>query len=149
MSNAEVQSFTILAIVAGAIITIKEDNLSGSAAATIYYLDSLVIKKINEWPEIGNSRKTTLRCAAHVGRLREPLEASSKLYTACCLGMLAQELLVCLRDMISNKHKLGIIDDLLEAVNACCDIYDPGEREEGMRKEAERLCGVILAEVRG
>lgn len=147
MSSASIQSLTILAVVTGSIITIEEDDLSGDAAPTIAYLRELAQTNINRWPETGNQRKNTIACMSHCQALSKSLEASAKLYTACCLGMLSQLLLIELRDVVRDPVKLNIIDELLECVNTAVDIYDPGEKNEESRAEAERLVDIVKKQV--
>lgn len=147
MSKADVQTFTILAVAAGAVITIEEERLGGEAAPVVAYLGGLTQTVINKWPETGNPKANTSACARHCLCLKDQFEASAKLYTACCLGMLAQCLLIELRDRLNNRSKLDFVDELLESVNAAVDIYDPEEINDDARQEAERLCGVTLKEV--
>lgn len=147
MSKAESQTFTILAVVTGAIKTIALEGIGGNAAPTIMYLEGAAQGVINRWPELGNPRKNTILATTHCRNLNKDLDSAADRFTACCLGMMAQYLLISLRDRLSNKHKLGLIDELLKSVNAAVDIYDPKERKDGDRAEAERLCQLVLEEV--
>lgn len=147
MSKAESQTFTIIAVATGAIKTIAIEGMGGKAAPTILYLEEAAQDVINRWPELGDPRKNTLRAAAHCRNLHKDLDSAADRFTACCLGMLAQYLLISLRDRLGNGHKLGLVDELLESVNAAVDIYDQDERMDGDREEAERLCGLVLREI--
>jgi hypothetical protein len=147
LSKADVQSFTILAIAAGAVKTIILENIHGDAGPTIMYLEGLMEKKINEWPESGNPRKNTLACVEHCENLKDHFDSSAEFYTARCLGMLAQTLLVELRDVVKNRWKLNTIDELLECVNKAVDVYDPGESDVEARTEADRLCSLVKSEI--
>lgn len=147
MSKAEVQTFTVLAVVTGAIKTIAIEGISGNAAPTIMYLEKAAQEAINRWPELGSPKKNTLRAATHCRNLHKDLDSAADKFTACCLGMMAQYLLISLRDKLINKLKLGLVDELLESVNGAVDIYDPEERMVGDREEAERLCRLVLNEI--
>lgn len=146
MSKAEAQAFTILAVVTGAIKTIAIEGMGGEAAPTIMYLEEAAHGVINRWPELGSPKKNTRRADAHCRNLHRDLDSAADRFTACCLGMMAQYLLISLRDRLGNRHKIGLVDELLESVNAAVDIYDPEEMLDGERKEAERLCQLVLKE---
>lgn len=147
MSKADVKSFTILAIVNGCAITMRDYGISGKAEPIIFYLCDLIKKKIDEWPETGDPSKTTIACINHCRALKSDIESSVSLYTPCCLGMLAQYLLIELRDIINNKWKLSAIDEMLECFNNAVDIYDPKEANEEARAEAERLVELVKKQI--
>lgn len=147
MSKADIQSFTTLAIVNGCAITMRDHGIAGKAEPTIIYLCDLIEKKINEWPETGNPNKTTSACINHCKELKDEIESSLNLYTPCFLVMLAQYLLIELRDVISNKWKLSAIDEMLECFNNAVDIYDQKEANEEARAEAERLVKLVKKQI--
>lgn len=147
MSKSEVQTFTILAVATGAIKTISIEGIGGEAAPTIMYLENAAQDVINRWPESGDPRKNTIRAAAHCQNLKEALDSAVDRFTACCLGMMAQCLLISLRDRLTNLYKVGLVDELLESTNGAVDIYDPEEVKDGERTEAERLCQLVLDEI--
>lgn len=148
MSRAEAQTFTILAVATGAIKTIAIEGMGGNAAPTIMYLEEAAQGVINRWPELGDPKKNTLRAASHCRNLHKDLDSAADRFTACCLGMMAQCLLISLRDRLTSKCKIGLVDELLESINGAVNIYDPEERMDGDRAEAERLCQLVLNEIR-
>jgi hypothetical protein len=147
MSKAAVQSFTILAIANGCAITMRDYGIAGKAEPIIIYLCDLIKEKIDKWPETGNPNKTTLACINHCKALKNDIESSASIYTACCLGMLAQYLLIELRDLIRDKVKLSAIDEILECFNNAVDIYDPHEKDGAARDEAMRLVFVVKNQI--
>lgn len=147
MSKADIQSLTILAIVNGCAITMMDNGIAGKAEPIIIYLCDLVKDKINKWPESGNPEKTTASCINHCKQLKNEIESSLNLYTACCLGMLAQYLLIEIRDIVNNKWKLSAIDEMLECFNNAVDIYDPQEKNDAAMSEAWRLVAVIKKQI--
>lgn len=147
MSKADVQSFTMLAMVNGCAICMRDHGIAGKAEPIILYLCELVEDKINKWPECGNPNKTTKQCINHCAALKNDLESSLFLYTACCLAMLGQYLLIELRDIVNNRNKLLAIDEMLECFNNCLDIYDPDEKNEDAINEATRLVAVVKKQI--
>lgn len=147
MSQADIQSFTILAFANGCAIAMMDNGIAGKAEPIIVYLCDLVKDKINKWPESGNPEKTTAACINHCKQLKNEIESSLNLYTACCLGMLVQYLLIELRDIVNNKWKLSAIDEMLECFNNAVDIYDPQEINDAAMAEAWRLVAVIKKQI--
>lgn len=147
MSKADIQAWTILAVTTGAIKTINIENIGGPAAETTLYLEGVADSIIKQWPETGNQQRNTRKIHEHCMNLQEDLDSAVDIFTACCLGILAQNLLVNLRDRVNNRFKIGLIDELLESINGAIDIYDPDEKREGERREAERLCSLVLKEI--
>lgn len=147
MSKSTIQSLTILAVATGAIKSIVEANIAGPAAPTIMYLEERAQEVINRWPEVGNPQKNMLGVQRHIHNIHNELDSAAEIFSACCLGMLAQELLILLYERIRDKQKLELIDELLESINAAVDIYDPQEQQGESRAEAERLSSIIKEEI--
>ena len=151
MSRSSVQSLTILAVVTGSIQSIIDANIAGDAAPTILYLKDRAQEVVNKWPESGDPQKNMKRITRHIHNIKDQLDSAVDIYSACCLGMLAQELLVLMFERLRDEKKLALIRELLESVNNAIDIYDPKEIDSATdsetRKEAERLCQVIQTEI--
>jgi len=141
------QELSLLAVIQGSIITIEQENLGGKAASTITYIRERGDKLVASWPVYGNEKMACDIAFYHCRIVQKTLDASSDRYSALLLGMLSQELLIAIHDKPISGEKLEILRELLESINACVDIYDPGEKEAEVRAEAQRICGVVRKQV--
>lgn len=147
MSKAAIQSLTILAVATGSIKKISMENIGGDAAPTIAYLEDRAQEVVNRWPVVGDDLKHRIKVRRHIHNIRNEIDSAAKLFSACCFGMLAQELLIRLYEKLKDREKLSLVEELLESVNNAVDIYDPKEQQGESRAEAERLCGIIMKEI--
>jgi len=147
MSIADVQATVILSIATASVITIAENDMAGDAGPVILYAAEAWKGSVAAWPETGNWVKNTRKAAVICKDLTATLEGAADL-GPCLLIMLAQAVLINLRDKIKSPVKIGILDELLESVNSALDIFDPDEKDLTSRAEADRLCGLINKRIR-
>lgn len=145
MSKADVNSLTIMSIVANFAVNIISDAISEELSIAML---NLTKDKINSWPLSGDYKKLKSRAMSHCKIIEYELNSSELFYSdPCCTARLAQYLLIGLRDCTDNSWKLSAIDEILEYINSIIDLIDPQEENDEAMNEADRLVSLIQKQI--
>lgn len=147
MSRASIQTMTIMAVAAGALVTMEESGLAGDLLPAVLYGRDVANRCMDGWPETGSPRKNLAACIAHCERMADELYKSADLYSPLCLTSLAQFLLTDLQERVSDQDKLDLLDPVIEAIDGIHDLADPDGDKYDVYAEAERLAGVVKQEI--
>jgi hypothetical protein len=147
MSKADIQTQTILAVVTGAITTVKEEKLHKKELPAILYAEDVANKSFAEYPETGNPAINVMAVYEHCKNMRDELDGSAEKFSPLVLITLSQLLLTDLMERLNNKYKLSLLEPVTEAVDGIHDLLDPGGKHIDIYEEAERLCEIVKKEI--
>ena len=147
MSSATVQSFVILAIATGAIITVEERGLAPDEMPAILYAKEVGDKAFRKFPEMGNPKKNLAKTYQHCENLRDRLDSAADEYSPLILITISQILLTDLMEKIKDKSKLELLEPLAEAVDGIHDLLDPDWRHIDVYEKADDLVAEIKKEI--
>lgn len=134
MARANNQTIALVALISGCLTTINDYTLDKASLPLTLYAKDACDTCVLAYPADGNDQKNVRWISGGMNKFDKKLnDRPDEKYDASLLTAMCSQILTDLKDKITDKKKLELIEPVAEAINALSDKLHPPGSQDGFQ----------------